>query len=75
MRSTTGDVHLSALTPTHLNDPVMAKFTSRLAPPPKTPEMLKRIRITNRRKRYLDTHPEYFSSSLELAGLPTSSDS
>ena len=30
-----------------------------------------RILIKNRRKRYLDTHPEYFSSpSLELAGLP-----
>ena len=28
-----------------------------------------RIRIKNRRKRYLDLHPEYFSdSNLELAG-------
>jgi hypothetical protein len=28
-----------------------------------------RIRIRNRRKRYLDLHPEYFKdSSLELAG-------
>ncbi|KAF1816688.1 hypothetical protein P152DRAFT_133743 [Eremomyces bilateralis CBS 781.70] len=26
-----------------------------------------RIRIKNRRKRYLDTHPEYFGASLELA--------
>ncbi|KAK7539134.1 coiled-coil domain-containing protein-domain-containing protein [Phyllosticta citricarpa] len=26
-----------------------------------------RIRIKNRRKRYLDTHPEYFNSGLELA--------
>lgn len=25
------------------------------------------IRVKNRRKRYLDTHPEYFNSSLELA--------
>jgi hypothetical protein len=25
------------------------------------------IRIKNRRKRYLDTHPDYFNSSLELA--------
>lgn len=33
--------------------------------------MLQRIRIKNRRKRYLDTHPDYFSPSLELAGLPT----
>lgn len=30
-----------------------------------------RIRIKNRRKRYLDLHPEYFKSSeLELAGRP-----
>jgi len=27
------------------------------------------IRVKNRRKRYLDTHPDYFSASLELAGL------
>ena len=26
------------------------------------------IQVKNRRKRYLDTHPEYFSSGLELAG-------
>ena len=38
-------------------------------PPPKPPEVLQRIRIKNRRKRYLDTHPDYFSPSLELAGL------
>lgn len=25
-------------------------------------------RVRNRRKRYLDTHPEYLSSDLELAG-------
>jgi hypothetical protein len=25
-------------------------------------------RIKNRRKRYLDLHPEYFSADLELAG-------
>ena len=31
-----------------------------------------RIRIKNRRKRYLDHHPDYFGPSLELAGLPTS---
>jgi hypothetical protein len=29
------------------------------------------IRTKNRRKRYLDLHPEYFTSAnLELAGLP-----
>jgi hypothetical protein len=27
------------------------------------------IRIKNRRKRYLDMHPEYFGSDLELAGV------
>ena len=29
-----------------------------------------RIRIKNRRKKYLDMHPEYFGPQLELAGLP-----
>jgi hypothetical protein len=30
-----------------------------------------RIRVKNRRKRYLDLHPEYFcSADLELAGPP-----
>jgi len=28
------------------------------------------MRAKNRRKRYLDTHPEYFSADLELAGRP-----
>lgn len=32
-----------------------------------SPDRTARIRVKNRRKRYLDTHPEYFSSSLELA--------
>lgn len=27
------------------------------------------IQIKNRRKRYLELHPEYFSSELELAGI------
>lgn len=26
------------------------------------------VQIKNRRKRYLDQHPEYFSAELELAG-------
>ena len=39
------------------------------APRSRSPEALARIRVKNRRKRYLDTHPEYFSSNLELAGL------
>lgn len=39
--------------------------------PSRSPSSEARIIIKNRRKRYLDTHPEYFSSpSLELAGLP-----
>ena len=39
---------------------------------PQSPDA--RITIKNRRKRYLDTHPEYFSSpSLELAGVPYTS--
>ncbi|OCK82492.1 hypothetical protein K432DRAFT_415312 [Lepidopterella palustris CBS 459.81] len=32
-----------------------------------TEERSQRIRVKNRRKRYLDTHPEYFDPSLELA--------
>ena len=27
------------------------------------------IRVKNRRKRYLDVHPEYFGANLELAGV------
>jgi hypothetical protein len=27
------------------------------------------IRIRNRRKRYIDLHPEYFGPQLELAGV------
>ena len=39
--------------------------------PSRSPSSKARITIKNRRKRYLDTHPDYFSSpSLELAGLP-----
>ena len=34
--------------------------------PPQTPS---RIRVKNRRKRYLDLHPGYFGPSLELAGV------
>ena len=40
------------------------------SPRQRSAETIARIRIKNRRKRYLDLHPEYFSSSLELAGLP-----
>lgn len=36
---------------------------------PKMDSHAQRIRIKNRRKRYLDLHPEYFKSpELELAG-------
>jgi hypothetical protein len=31
--------------------------------------MSESIRVKNRRKRYLDMHPEYFGSDLELAGV------
>jgi len=37
----------------------------RMAPGPEVPQ---HIRVKNRRKRYLDLHPEYFGPSLELAG-------
>jgi hypothetical protein len=37
------------------------------AEPLSVPETPERIRIKNRRKRYLDTHPDYFNSTLELA--------
>ncbi|KAL8818199.1 MAG: hypothetical protein Q9191_007993 [Dirinaria sp. TL-2023a] len=40
-------------------------------PQSRSPAALARLRIKNRRKRYLDLHPDYFASpSLELAGLP-----
>jgi hypothetical protein len=29
-----------------------------------------RVRVKNRRKTYLDKHPEYFGPQLELAGVP-----
>lgn len=28
------------------------------------------VTVKNRRKRYLDSHPEYYSADLELAGPP-----
>lgn len=31
-----------------------------------------RVRIKNRRKRYLDLHPEYYGPQLELAGVTDS---
>jgi hypothetical protein len=34
-----------------------------------TPLVPSRIRVKNRRKRYLDLHPDYFGPQLELAGL------
>ncbi|KAL8703351.1 MAG: hypothetical protein Q9201_003464 [Fulgogasparrea decipioides] len=42
----------------------------RPVPRHRSPSSMARIRIKNRRKQYLDSHPEYFSSStLELSGL------
>ena len=37
------------------------------SPEPQVPE---HIRIKNRRKTYVDKHPEYFGPQLELAGVP-----
>ena len=34
----------------------------------RAPQTPKSVRVKNRRKIYLDTHPEYFSPALELAG-------
>ncbi len=36
------------------------------------PQVPDRFRVKNRRKRYLDTHPEYFGPQLELAGATAS---
>ena len=37
---------------------------------PRTPEALERMTVRERRRRYLDSHPEYFATpSHELAGL------
>ena len=45
----------------------------RAIPRERSPDSKARILIRNRRKRYIDMHPEYFESShLELAGLPRS---
>src|SRR5271168_5129629 len=34
-----------------------------------TPTSSSNVRVKNRRKRYLDLHPEYFGPHLELSGL------
>lgn len=34
----------------------------------KSTQLSAETRVKNRRKRYLDMHPEYFSADLELAG-------
>ena len=36
------------------------------------PQVPDRVRIKNRRKKYLDTHPDYFGPQLELAGAAAS---
>lgn len=38
-----------------------------VSPEDQVPE---RVRVKNRRKTYLDKHPEYFGPQLELAGVP-----
>jgi hypothetical protein len=47
-----------------------AREARSMPPPPPTPPKSPPdgIRVKNRRKRYLDMHPEYFSPALELAG-------
>jgi hypothetical protein len=40
-------------------------------PPSPVPDA---VRVKNRRKRYLDLHPEYFGPQLELAGVQLSVD-
>lgn len=39
---------------------------------PSEPRVPDHVRVKNRRKRYLDTHPEYFGAQLELAGVAAS---
>ncbi|MCJ1248757.1 hypothetical protein MMC30_005976 [Trapelia coarctata] len=51
----------------HTDDGIVVDTTSIALPRELSPAALTRIRTKNRRKRYLDLHPEYFSSSLELA--------
>jgi len=47
------------------------RASKRCDPRSRGPGSIDRIRKKNRRKRYLDIHPEYFESpSLELTGLP-----
>jgi len=53
----------------HTDDGIVADTSRIVLPRERSPAALARIRTKNRRKRYLDLHPEYFSSSLELAGL------
>jgi len=53
----------------HGGDGTVAATTSIALPRQRSPAAIARIRIKNRRKRFLDLHPEYFSSSLELTGL------
>ena len=50
--------------PSSAQDPTMSTTIPTLQP-----DVPDRIRVKNRRKRYLDTHPEYFGPQLELAGL------
>ena len=48
--------------PVRDKDPQMQRDSS-------TTTRLDRIKVKNRRKRYLDLHPEYFGPQLELAGV------
>jgi hypothetical protein len=52
--------------------PVRQQAQATESPPAATSVELDRIKIKNRRKRYLDLHPEYFGPQLELAGVQLS---
>lgn len=61
----------SQLEDSHDYEHKLSSFPQLSKRPSRSPSSEARITIKNRRKRYLDTHPEYSSSpSLELAGLP-----
>ena len=71
--SSSSTMHVLPLRTSHHGDmpnPASALSPQLTRPASRSPSSKARVTIKNRRKRYLDTHPEYFSSpSIELAGL------
>lgn len=51
-----------------LSHDIQPSSTAIVGPRERSLEAVARIKVKNRRIRYLNTHPGYFSSSLELAG-------